>query len=79
MKILREFIGRYEHMGGTTWTVEHQWAIEGEAEEIVRCRDCRFCGKGNWGVEAFPVCRRGIHAFQVSNDGFCKWGKRRGA
>lgn len=48
-------------------------------EEIVRCRDCRFCGKGNWGVEAFPVCRRGIHAFQVSNDGFCKWGKRRGA
>lgn len=48
-------------------------------EEVVRCRDCRFCGKGYWGVEAFPVCRRGIHAFQVSNDGFCKWGERRDA
>lgn len=46
-------------------------------EQVVRCRDCRFCGKGSWGAETFPVCRRGIHAFQVSNEGFCAWGKRR--
>ena len=45
-------------------------------EEVVRCRDCRFCGRGMWGVETFPVCRR-RHTFQVSYDGFCAWGKRR--
>lgn len=44
--------------------------------QVVRCRDCRFCGRGMWGVETFPVCRR-RHTFQVSYDGFCAWGKRR--
>lgn len=56
-----------------------EWRWLPVREEIVRCKDCRFCGKGTWGVEAFPVCRRGIHVFQVSNDGFCKWGDRRDA
>lgn len=56
-----------------------QWMEARVGEEIVRCKDCRFCGKGTWGVEAFPVCRRGIHVFQVSNDGFCAWGERRDA
>lgn len=45
--------------------------------EIVRCRDCRFCGKGMWGNETFPVCRRGLHTFQVTWDGFFAWGERR--
>ena len=37
----REFIGTYECMGGTTYAADYRWAILGEAEEIVRCRDCK--------------------------------------
>lgn len=47
-------------------------------QEVVRCRDCRFCGKGMWGNETFPVCRSGLHTFQVTWDGFCAWGERKG-
>ena len=37
----REFIGTYECMGGTTYAADYRWAILGEAEEVVRCRDCK--------------------------------------
>ena len=70
IKIGLEYIGYID-----PWTDE----VRLSDEKIVRCRECRFCGKGQWGVEAFPICRRGIHAFQVSNDGFCAWGERRDA
>lgn len=47
--------------------------------EVVRCRDCRFRGKGVWGAETFPTCKRRAHEFQVSYQGYCDLGERRNA
>lgn len=69
----REFIFRCEHMGGTTWTVEHQWAIEGEAEEVVRCRDC--CCYHQTHEDGTGVCVR--HQHGTAPHGYCAWGERR--
>ena len=43
-------------------------------EEIVRCRDCKFC-MSYWGAD---YCD---HFSHVTNDpdGFCAWGERRDA
>lgn len=44
---------------------------ERRREEIVRCRDCVFkAGDGDW-------CYRIVNEFQIEQDGFCAWGKRR--
>ena len=58
--------------------LDDEWnVVLDQSQPIVRCRDCWFCGKGMWGNETFPVCRRGLHTFQVTWDGFCAWGERR--
>ena len=67
----REFIGTYEHMGGGTYSIDIQWALLGEAEEIIRCENCIHFYPG----EHWPVCRRlsrGTHA-----KGYCHWGERK--
>jgi len=64
----KEFVFMCEHMGGTTWTVEYQWAIEGEAEEIVRCRDCKYYDADDM------ECRE--NGIRPEPDGFCAWGER---
>ena len=76
----REFVFMCEHMGGTTWTVEHQWAIEGEAQEVVRCRDCIHCEEA---INGKALCERfsmegssGTLYPTVEWDGFCAWGER---
>lgn len=70
MKQPREFIFACEHMGGTTWTVEHQLAIEGEADEVVRCRDCE------WYAHLRMMCRRADFTV-MEPEGYCKWGRRK--
>lgn len=70
MSKTKEFVFMCSHMGETTWTVEHQWAIEGEAEEVVRCRDCV------WYAHLRCMCRRGDFTV-LEPDGFCKWGERK--
>ena len=78
----REFVFRCECMGGTTWTVEHQWAIEGEAEEVVRCKDCDY-RRRSWNgrnpnfTSHYFCAYTGGH--EVKPDGFCAWGERRDA
>lgn len=42
-------------------------------ECIVRCKDCRFFGKGEACV-MFPM--QTIRIIHPSKDGFCAWGKR---
>lgn len=73
----REFIFKCEHMGGTTWTVEHQWAIEGEAEEVVRCGDCKRFSIDNsdHDYRSGWWCHR-WNTDMVKPDGFCAWGER---
>ena len=66
----REFIGAYECMGGTAYAADYRWAILGEAEEVVRCRDCR------WYAHLRMMCRRADFTV-LEPDGFCKWGERR--
>ena len=66
----REFIGAYECMGGTTYAADYRWAILGEAEEVVRCRDCV------WYAHLRCMCRRGDFTV-LEPDGFCKWGERK--
>ena len=66
----REFIGTYECMGGTTYAADYRWAILGEAEEVVRCRDCV------WYAHLRCMCRRGDFTV-LEPDGFCKWGERK--
>ena len=56
-------------------------------EEIVRCRDCRYCRKHN--MRAYGGYRDQLlcHHFSMSSgagwpvepDGFCAWGERRDA
>ena len=77
----REFVFMCEHMGGTTWTVEHQWAIEGEAQEVVRCRDCKYAKTTLQGMpaERVLVCTAHLRDFPTSDDGFCHLGRRRDA
>lgn len=67
----REFIGTYEHMGGTTYSIDVQWAILGEAEEIVRCRDCKCSSNDGTSCWLNPEC------VTVEPDGFCAWGGRK--
>lgn len=77
MSKTKEFVFRCEHMGGATWTVEHQWAIEGEAEEVVRCKDCKFVEQNEGRGE--PFCLRMCFVIDDEGLGFCAWGKRRDA
>lgn len=48
------------------------WSAVKRHEEIVRCRDCKFC-MSYWGAD---YCDYFSH---VTNDpdGFCAWGERR--
>ena len=64
----REFIGTYEHMGGKTFSIDVQWAIQGEAEEIIRCRNCvnfndsmgiGWCDSTQCGTPENGFCHRG--------------------
>lgn len=72
----KEFIFMCEHMGGTTWTVEYQWAIEGEAQEIVRCKDCRhYADHGEAGVCKMPCGDSTAGRAWAKPDGFCAWGE----
>lgn len=71
MSKTKEFVFRCEHMGGTTWTVEHQWAIEGEAEEVVRCVDCVSYDE-SIGAGWCWACDCGTR-----DDGFCHRGERK--
>lgn len=71
----REFIGTYECMGGKTYSIDIQWALLGEAEEVVRCRDCACSYTARIGGEERLFCceRRGY----CREDGYCAWGVRR--
>ena len=73
----KEFVFKCEHMGGTTWTVEHQWAIEGEAEEIVRCCDCKFYAKDPDPIDpGWPMMCERTGSDMVEPYGYCAWGER---
>ena len=79
MSKTKEFVFRCEHMGGTTWTVEHQWAIEGEAQEIVRCRDCKHYVEDPTPIDpGWPMMCEDSGRDMLDPDGFCAWGERRG-
>lgn len=56
----------YDTLNGTFTQMRH--------EEIVRCRDCKFC-MSYWGAD---YCDYFSH---VTNDpdGYCAWGERRNA
>ena len=60
---------------------EHIYASDGDhhwltGEEIVRCRDCRWC----MAYSKAAYCDRFAHALPTSElDGFCAWGERRDA
>lgn len=47
-------------------------------EEIVRCRDCKYAN------DSCSVCYRGgetgddLYYPEITSDGFCAWGERRG-
>lgn len=44
-------------------------------EKVVRCRDCKHMFDDGFG---YPYCgRRPGNCFEVTGDGFCKWGERR--
>ena len=77
MREPREFVFRCEHMGGTTWTVEHQWAIEGEAEEVVRCMDCKYYIEDSESCTWFHTLPFGDEVEVMTHpNGFCAWGER---
>ena len=76
MSKTKEFVFKCEHMGGTTWTVEHQWAIEGEADEIVRCRDCELAEQPE-DQGGITVCMRTMDCLDGEGLGYCAWGVRR--
>lgn len=44
-------------------------------EEIVRCRDCKYCHPRPWYKEQMWCGLSGID--MTKTDGFCSWGKRR--
>lgn len=47
-------------------------------EDIVRCRDCRFCHKNYCEKRVSPTASPSeIYWIPVEPDGFCKWGARR--
>lgn len=57
------------------WNVRIEWDFK-QREEIVRCRDCRYyedTGNCNW----FECSTCWLLA-EVTHDGFCAWGERRG-
>lgn len=56
--------------------------------EIVRCRDCKHYESSRWyesaifpplGTDIEHVCVFFADGVKVEPDGFCAWGKRRGA
>lgn len=55
--------------------IEH-YAIDTEAEEIVRCGDCKEFAFGNVECATVDWCDY-WGAFVESPDGFCAWGERR--
>lgn len=71
----REFIGTYECMGGNTYAADFRWAILGEAEEVVRCRDCRH--RYDFGDRHWCDFLTEGSGFQVDLDCFCCWGARK--
>lgn len=47
-------------------------------EEIVRCRDCKFCHKNYCEKRTSPTASPSeIFWIPVEPDGFCKWGEKR--
>lgn len=53
--------------------IEH-YAIDTEAEEIVRCEDCKYMSRDS---DVFKWCYRLSPEFACEPNGFCAWGKRR--
>lgn len=46
-------------------------------EEVVRCKECKYC-KRREGILPPTVCERwGYYSFKTEPDRFCAWGKRR--
>ena len=65
----KELVASFEHMGNDVWFVDTAWALEAEATEIVRCRDCM------WYAHLRMMCRRGDFTV-IDSDNFCSWGER---
>ena len=60
------------------WNVRIEWQYK-QREEIVRCRDCKFC---DYDVFAYWCCREKYREFEVDSldgerMGFCAWGERK--
>lgn len=69
----REFIGTYECMGGTTYAADYRWAILGEAEEVVRCRDCKR--GSDIGADNLVYCR--LLDLRMLHSDYCSMGARK--
>lgn len=72
----REFIGTYECVGGNTYAADFRWAILGEAEEVVRCRDCVSCYRDELGTWC---CLHGTGFYRepTGEGDYCSKGERR--
>ena len=65
METHREYVGYLDEWDGTERLTD---------EEIVRCRDCRWC----MAYSKAAYCDRFAHALPTAElDGFCAWGERR--
>ena len=69
----REFIGTYECMGGTTYAADFRWAILGEAEEVVRCRGCKF--GSDIGTDDLVSCK--LLGLRMLRSDYCSMGARK--
>lgn len=49
-------------------------------QEIVRCKECRYCKKKRGTFKGEPIIfyRCEEHSRDVENDDFCSWGEREG-
>lgn len=71
---------------------EYSGTVE-RRERVVRCRDCKFCDvvpdgstcfcrhfydKPDWGLPAPYTGSEPAEMLEVSFDGFCAWGERKG-
>lgn len=69
------------------------YTVRGGGEAVVRCRDCKFCDvvpdgstcfcrqfydKPDWGLPAPYTGSEPAEMLEVSFDGFCAWGERKG-
>ena len=65
METHREYVGYLDEWDGTEVLTD---------EEIVRCRDCRWC----MAYSKATYCDRFAHELPtVELDGFCAWGRRK--